>query len=371
MILNFKIFKKLYFWFVFLCVLLFALFIYYSIIYLSLDQKDIYEIILFPLIIQPIVIVVLLEVLLMLKDLRNEDHKKLRLSKKQLLAKYSLETPLTYGDFISESVPLVLPKKKLEIDNIKCTLKEESYNLPAVLFDSIEELFKAHKQSDIFNSQTLSLREVNYSKTENVLNLSFILSDYFSHAFTNLAADIEIQDGISIRDLLEPGPKLFPLKLAKPSNHLGLSTIIETSDKKIVLTQRSSKVSFAKNQLSPSVSGALTASIAMDENMNINLKQTIVIEAGEELSTEIEFGDIYFLGLLRELNRLGKPEIFFYAKIKQNSKELKALVKKNPEFNDENKALIFYDIAKVPSLFENESSMSTSLRNALILTLSQ
>src|SRR5690606_38368965 len=157
-----------------------------------------------------------------------------------------------------------------------------------------------------------------------------------------------------------------PLPISKASNHLGLNVLLLTADQKLVIQERNNKVSSFANTLSPSSSGALNYSIAIDEEKNVSISTAIRNELAEELSAEIDIDEVFLLGLPRELKRLGKPELHFLAKTSLSSTELLAIVERNPKFSDEANALRFIPPERTQEELQN-NKLSPSLESNLAL----
>ncbi len=348
-------------------IIIIATFLYYSFFNFEFSTQDIFEMMIFPLIIQPLIIILFFEVWRQASLLRDEDKKKIQLSEKELIEKYNLEKILKYKNFSSSSVPIFIPKKKLNIKDINCEIKNEFYQVPSILYDRIDSLIQVHQKSRLFNNTTLRLNNISKNKK---LSLKFTYSDYLAHAITNLVADVSVTDTLSVRDLLEPGPKLQTLDIARPSNHLGISCLVITKDKKIIIPKRGKSVSYQKQKYSPSISGALTINGSLDKTKKPNLKSMLLSEAAEELSPKLKLRNIELLGIVRELARLGKPEIFFIAKCSHTESEIKSMINKNPKFKDENNSVEFIDLKNIENFItKKEKQLSTPFKNAILLYL--
>lgn len=65
--------------------------------------------------------------------------------------------------------------------------------------------------------------------------------------------DYELESGISVRELLECGPMVHPLKYSSLSNHLGFNGFVESADGLIMLVYRKKNVSIGKRTFADSI----------------------------------------------------------------------------------------------------------------------
>lgn len=288
------------------------------------------------LILEPIVLFSVFNIYHNRFELFEEEKARLSISDEELKKTYNLEKLLTLWGKEIAIVPEFLPAQPLPIEKVMVHLNPKKFTLDPFLAIHLEEILRVNRKS--FNSLTLRLDQVHSGPDNIKLDLSF--SDYFSHLATNLSPEIQV-GGVRLRSFLEPGPTLTPLSVSKTSNHLGLNVLLITADQKLVIQERNDKVSSYANTLSPSSSGALNYSIAIDDKKSVSLQTALRNELSEELSAEIDINEIFLLGLTRELKRLGKPELHFLAKTTLNSTELLAIVERNPKFKEEAQALRF------------------------------
>lgn len=102
---------------------------------------------------------------------------------------------------------------------------------------------------------------------------------------------------------------------------IGLSYLLFTRDNRCVLQQRASHLAIRPGQLGPSVSGTLEPTDCEGAHFlsGINHRREIY----EELSvTEDEVGPVSLMGLLREEERNGAPELMYRGQLKLTSDEL-------------------------------------------------
>jgi hypothetical protein len=159
------------------------------------------------------------------------------------------------------------------------------------------------------------------------------LGNYFDALRSNFAMEqCPGTAGLSLREQLHGVTRSVGTLQANPLlNHLGLVAMIRTADENWIIQQRSSKVANRGKTSSASVSGAVSADdIRTQDEMEagslidakqplqqrINLKavleRALLRECHEELAVPLT--NIRFLGLLREFQRGGKPEAYFFAR---------------------------------------------------------
>ena len=152
-------------------------------------------------------------------------------------------------------------------------------------------------------------------------------SFYFYYLITNRIADVEIFYNTTVRDLLEPGLpnfKLNDLNITQAENHLGLSCLLVDDNNNILIGIRNNKVNVFRDALSPTISGAANLITCSSKNIDDSLSPLYWLqnEMNEELFLDSNDDKIknfiyelttraLFLGISRELMRLGKPEVFF------------------------------------------------------------
>lgn len=117
------------------------------------------------------------------------------------------------------------------------------YKQPSWVSSHSDALFAAHSHSEIYNQQNFRVDDISWNKNNVKIYLS--KTTYLDSLITNRACDYEI-NGVSVRELYEPGPVLHDLKDSQLSNHLGYNGMVETSDHKFIFIKRHKKVSIAK-----------------------------------------------------------------------------------------------------------------------------
>lgn len=229
--------------------------------------------------------------------------------------------------------------KNIYLNDIELKLNDCEHELPFLIEEKARwiliEKFNIQAKTD-YNSLTLALRNVKYDKNNNKLTFTFCKSCYFKHLLTNMIPEYEIIPNLTVRDIIETTNtgELHDLSVSKAANHLGINALISinvklknTYKKYFIIPKRSAHTLVFKSQLSPSVSGASNILSCYDNiNDNYNIHTYFKNELKGELETFFNSFDqnlinhfteqflknALFIGMSRELKRLGKPEIFFY-----------------------------------------------------------
>ena len=219
--------------------------------------------------------------------------------------------------------------KKITVDDHP----ENEYVLPEIIDEHYEELYNTHQTSKIFNNTNVRVDDWQVDKTGHEFQIITGRTSYYSSLVTNRAMDYEIKKGITVRELLECGPMVHPLRYSKLSNHLGFNGFVETSDHKIIFIKRKKNVSIGKRTWGDSVGASLKAKYALDEHFHFRedgLYNAIVREIEDELgiqSLSLEKTEdnqrVRILAAYRDMLEGGKPQLLFYARTSMSYDELK------------------------------------------------
>lgn len=262
------------------------------------------------------------------------------LTDEELLEYYSQEELLKDEIGLSEmpSIPQVVVFKsadfpKLGYGEIKVCLDEAApvYEIPSRIRTKAVALIQYHKENNkgktFYDAKTTRLNKI--EMLDKGLRIYISKASYFAYLGTNFSMDIKLKGWRnSLRNFLHKDGKLVPLKYSSLANHIGIGALVFTSDNFLVLQQRPLKgVSIRGGELAPSVSGA---SEFKDFSLNREnyLVNFLLREAEEELGIDldcIDVSSIRLLGIVRELLRGGKPEMFFSAQLKIDYQELKSM----------------------------------------------
>lgn len=259
-------------------------------------------------------------------DYKNQTHSvsKTSLTKSELLEKYSAEKAriLKLGDIPLQSIAYHLYDRRIELTDLSICCEQRLYQIPWYLEQYCKELIRPFNPARVFNGKTLRFEGF---ETGKFTEFKFSYSTYFDYLISNGSHDQMLFNQLTVRDLLEPGPRLSPLDVATCSNHLGLSAIIFSCDGYLLLQKRSKSTAVFSGKLSPSVSGAANVETFSNESGGLSFSTFFLTEMQEELSPDFcldDFSEIRVLGVTRELIRLGKPELFLIAFMKRSMAEI-------------------------------------------------
>lgn len=225
---------------------------------------------------------------------------------------------------------------------IDFTFGQKTYKLPSWANKHSDELFAAHSHSKTYNQQALRVDDFYFDEKTATICLSH--TSYFDSLITNRACDFDV-NGVSVREIYEPGPFLHQLKDSELSNHLGFNGMVATSDNKYIFIKRNSKVSIAKNTLQCSVGSSLKMKYALNSDKTIT-KESISLAIIKEMMDEFCLYNLdnykeveqtlketfsfekNVLFFYRELLECGKPQLMFFYKLPIDSDEvIKAFTK--------------------------------------------
>lgn len=213
------------------------------------------------------------------------------------------------------------PTSPHSLTSLKFEMLPEDYELPWFIESFATEIliqkFNLSRKFD-FNGATLSVRDYSPDGPDGQFTLSMRRSCYYSYLVTNCVPEADTIPGLPVRQMLEPGKRLNRLADSFCENHLGLSALLITGDGYVVLPVRGMNLNVARGQVASSISGAANIQTCMDTN-SVSPEAWFLTELGEELPGIIAPEDLgeewpertRFLGMTRELRRLGKPEVFF------------------------------------------------------------
>ena len=175
---------------------------------------------------------------------------------------------------------------------------------------------RIEKAKRFFDGRVVRLAGVRDAAETTIISLC--PASYFDALCTNFAMDHRPEGRTeSLRELLHGnGHALEPFGESHLVDHIGVVCMVESADGMLVFQNRSRAVANRPGTVSSSVSGAanMTDIAAVREGATVtltDLARAMFREALGELSVEPE--SIRFLGLIRELLRGGKPELYFYA----------------------------------------------------------
>ena len=131
---------------------------------------------------------------------------------------------------------------------------------------------------------------------------------------------------LSVRSLFEYGPFISTLSESKLSNHLGFNGFISSGDSFIILVLRSKKLSIGKDTWGCSINASVKAKYALGKNKEMTtngLIDCINMEIQDELKIPVQcVSDVQFISAYRDIVEGGKPQLLFYAKVKDSLSEI-------------------------------------------------
>lgn len=255
-----------------------------------------------------------------------------RVDDQALLRFYSAATPLSMPMGEEEHalpVEMVVPPgtEKLEDEPLLFRITTEAFRPPESIDPYVravsEELLKElDTNSRLYDGRVASLRKL--EKTDEGWIADLCPASYFDALATNFRGmDLQPEgEPCTLRELLHGRTKaLEPFHQSPLVNHLGIVCLIETADRKLIVQERSDAVANRGLTLSASVTGAIDfqdvehARQLQGGNL-LSLSALARVALAREAMGELGIGieQIRFLGLIREFERGGKPELYFYAR---------------------------------------------------------
>lgn len=202
--------------------------------------------------------------------------------------------------------------KKIIIDDEPNTY----FELPEIAAENYKDLLRSHLSSTIYNNTNIRVK--GWETVQNTFHIHTERTTYFSSLVTNRAMDYRLDDGLSIRKVLDGGPILKPLEASSLSNHLGFNGMLESSDGYFPFVYRKNNVSIGKRTYGNSVGASLKYKFAVDWK---NGKKDFTYKGLDnairnELLDEIGVGtrDVKYkiLCAYRDMVEGGKPQLFIY-----------------------------------------------------------
>ena len=261
---------------------------------------------------------------------RIEDEMKLSVDYYELNRRYNC-SPLMEIDGHT-TIPVI---KVVCSSNLSIVIEDKplrSYQLPGIVIANYDELFSAHRSSNVYNN--VNIRVDGWDVGEDglfVINTS--RTTYFNGLVTNRAIDYKLNSGLTLREILESGPMVNNLENSELSNHLGFNGFVETNDNFIIFVSRGKDVSVGKRTLGSSIAASLKTKYCLSEDgafTEKGLRSSILSEISDELGIPtklLEHESLNIFGAYRDLVEGGKPQLIFYYKSTQTFNEIEAAFK--------------------------------------------
>lgn len=251
-----------------------------------------------------------------------------RLPQPDLAALYHQEkTPALAHYSLNASILL---RSTLHRDQVELVMLEEPFQLGPQL-EILKRPFIEHLVSEgaqrPTNGPTVRLQDFEPLR-DGRIRLSLQNATYFDYMLTNWAASqnyaVEDENGdwISLRHMVEPGPKLTALPLAQAANHIGVVCLL-LCEGHLLMNERG-------NQITDQGLWGLSASGTLQNDGHATSPfDHILAELTEETGLDehyIDLGSLRLLGIAREFHRAGKPEFYFTVNARKSLPETKARV---------------------------------------------
>lgn len=211
----------------------------------------------------------------------------------------------------TSAIPVVIehtPSRPTPIDKLSVKHCETYYDFPprisAVVQPRIEKLEELFFREGYFSTVQ--------SRLDRIEDGVFVTekTSYFRSFVTNFCPDYELYKGKTLRSLTQS--QLFkdekwlrPLSESPLSDHLGVAGLVITSDGSVLLSIRARAVAIDKRTKALSFSGSASHDVG-GENV---IRSSLLAELQEELEiSEQHVQEIQYLGTVRRMERLGKPD---------------------------------------------------------------
>jgi hypothetical protein len=211
-------------------------------------------------------------------------------------------TPTGDGSILEQKIMMKIDKEELKLSNII-----DSYTKPV-----IQEI---RKNSDLFDGKVVRLSSI--EKQDGVLVVTVQQASYFYSVSTNFSmGHVPKNRNQSLRQLVHGENKKLPSFKGNPLvNIIGVVHMVESSDGIMIVQKRGQKVANRINTLSSSVSGTFewVDVLSGEDSLVYSVFQCAIRETLDELGF-ITQGDAFFLGAIRDYERGGMPDFYYYSK---------------------------------------------------------
>lgn len=301
------------------------------------------------------------------------------MSDRELIDFYQNEKPLTVrlgGEDHILPVTLVIEPtaRRVELEPIQFTISPDSFRPPSRIEPYVSairsKILEEPEGKRHYDGLVASLRSLRPSGSGWVGEVCE--GSYFDALATNFRGmDFQPEgEPFTLRKLLSRKTRaLEALEESVLVNHLGFVCLIESSDGKLVVQQRSASVANRTNTLSASVTGSVSFPDVADipgraPEADVPLAQLVSGAGLRETYFElgIRLTDLRFLGLIREFERGGKPELYFYARSPRSFVEIANSRSRASEWH-ETKGLVPFGIHTQDA--DSDEELETRLHDSL------
>ena len=165
---------------------------------------------------------------------------------KQYQPQFKIDEPLVF--------PIIICANSYSKNIVFEDDKDKYHELPSSIEKYKNEIFYSYDNKNITNS--LDIRITDIKEEKNRIILKSERTYYLNSILTNRTPDLNFSDGLSIREMFEPGPNLSSLSDSKMSNHIGFNCFIITDDNFIPFIRRKKELSVGAKTIGTSVSAS-------------------------------------------------------------------------------------------------------------------
>lgn len=306
-----------------------------------------------------------------------EDAAKVTTDYASLVKKYAIEDLMEYQE---NKFPVVCQWLRREGASWDIKIEDDpksQYRLPSQIAGLSGEIMGAHSQSVIYNQINIRLNDVLWDEGNRTLTLNTGRTYYFDSMVTNRAADYQLSNGKTVREIYEPGPYIQSLRQSRMSNHLGYNGFVKMKDGKIPFVVRGKKLSIGKGTLGTSIGASLKSKFAIKREAGYlftqkGLGEAILYEIADELALcptkdALEYFEEKnithdtavnsIFAVYRDLVECGKPQLLFFMELDFLTSEelLKVFKAKNKERSSgkedkvkrDGKKLVFFTVEQL------------------------
>lgn len=249
----------------------------------------------------------------------------------ELLGYYSSDEPIIVsisGDHYMVPGTLVLQPIEngdLERQTVAFDLNPEKFKLP----DSIAQytdpvLERARKDKRLFDGEVVRLSAI--VRESGSFRATLQLGSYYDAIATNFSMDHRPKKlSQSLRQYVHRHKSVGDFSSSPLVNHIGVVCMLETADGMLVAQQRSKNVANRSNSISSSASGTLEwRDICSRSGRDGIGMRDIAFGCLREVHRELGVApnNVKYLGALRDYERGGMPDFYFFAKIETSLRKI-------------------------------------------------
>ena len=226
-------------------------------------------------------------------------------------------------------IPCIL-ESYINNDAIDIEDTEEEFVLPAFAERHFEELLNSFGKSVIYNNLNVRVNDWGFKDGKFVLHTG--RTTYFNSMVTNRRMDTVLECGLTVREVLEPGPYVHTLRTSSLSNHLGFNGFVISKDGYICFVYRKGNMSIGSKTWGTSVGASMKTKYALENG--VFTKAGLFNSIRKEIEDELAISDerickVDIIAAYRDFVEGGKPQLLFVAETSMTREEIqKAFDKK-------------------------------------------